>query len=422
MLAEKQKQLLDRRQRWLRAFAIVFTLLTTALLTGTLILAFVGCTASNAAEDALVFLASMAFTVVGLLITFYRPENRVGWILIIAGFGLATVSFTDFYVACYLSGQLSWPGGIYVAWFSHRFAGQLLVIPLFILLPFLFPTGHFLTPRWRWLCLGALSMAGLLTLVTAFAPDMRVDNGLGGTLPLNSPLAWRALPNAFYAQLFSLQGLIVISTSLAGIASLLLRLKRSSGVERQQMKWFTYFLATAVTVQLVFFELPFNILGEEQLATLPWFEWLYTIVLFIVFLGWPLIIGLTIFRYRLYDIDIIIRRTLVYSLVTLTLALVYFGSVVLLQRVFTGMTNQQSPLAIVLSTLLIAALFNPLRRRVQQVIDRRFYRQKYDAQQVMARFANTARDETDMELLTTELNQVVQETMQPEAVSIWLKR
>ena len=133
-------------------------------------------------------------------------------------------------------------------------------------------------------------------------------------------------------------------------------------------------------------------------------------------------IGFAMLRYRLYDVDLVIRRTLAYTLITAVLLLVYFGSVTLLTSVFSRITGQQSALAIVISTLLIAALFNPLRRRVQDWIDRRFFRSKYDAQQVLAQFAVVARDETDLDALTAELLRVVQETMQPEHVSIWLRQ
>ena len=136
----------------------------------------------------------------------------------------------------------------------------------------------------------------------------------------------------------------------------------------------------------------------------------------------PLSIGIAILRYRLWDIDIIIRRTLIYSIITAILALFYFGAVIVLQQFFRSLTGAGDDLAIIVSTLAIAALFNPLRNRVQSSIDHRFYRSKYDAQQVLARFAQTARDEVELEKLTYELLRVVDETMQPSSVSLWLRR
>ena len=182
--------------------------------------------------------------------------------------------------------------------------------------------------------------------------------------------------------------------------------KVSGAVEREQTKWFLLGLVLAFVPLLLLFLV---VDTASMLGT-------------IAFTALPIGIGISILRYRLWDVDVIIRKTLVYTVVTALLALVYFGSVVLLQRLFGVLTGvEQSPLAVVVSTLAIAALFTPLRRRIQDWIDRRFFRKKYNAQQVLAQFALTARDETDLDALTAELVRVVQETMQPEQVSVWLK-
>jgi hypothetical protein len=177
-------------------------------------------------------------------------------------------------------------------------------------------------------------------------------------------------------------------------------------------------LATAVTVQMLIEA--YGALLNPAVFT-AYGGLFYSAVLMLVFGGFPLMVGIAVFKYRLYDIDIIIRRTLTYGALTILLALFYFGSIILLQSAVRALTGQDSPLVIVLSTLLIAALFTPLRRRVQTAIDRRFYRRKYDAQQVLARFARSARDEVQLERLSAELVQVVQETMQPEGASLWLR-
>jgi hypothetical protein len=210
--------------------------------------------------------------------------------------------------------------------------------------------------------------------------------------------------------------MIVLGMLLAGIVSLILRWRRSRGETRQQMKWLTYQLATAGTLFV-----SFEIIGAAFFPAI--FDgWLYLFVLLAFWLGLPVAVGLAVFKYRLYDIDIVIRKTLVYAVLSALLALLYFGSVVLLQgvwRAFTG--DAQSPVVIVASTLVIAALFSPVRRRVQSFIDRRFYRRKYDAQQVLSRFASVARAETDIDSLAAGLERAVYETMQPNQTTIWLR-
>jgi hypothetical protein len=154
---------------------------------------------------------------------------------------------------------------------------------------------------------------------------------------------------------------------------------------------------------------------------LRWLEWTGYVVVVAALVRFPISIGIAIVRYRLYEIDTLINRTLVYALLTVILAAVYFGAVVFLQRVFVALIGERSTLAIVASTLLIAALFNPLRRRIQAFIDRRFYRSKFDARKTLEAFSGKLRDETELEALGDDLVGVVRETMQPSHVSIWLR-
>jgi hypothetical protein len=194
------------------------------------------------------------------------------------------------------------------------------------------------------------------------------------------------------------------------LASVVVRYLRSGGVQRQQIKWLM--LATALSTLMVFFE---EITRIEVDTEVPF---AVSIALF------PVAIAVAIFRYRLYDIDVIINRALVYGTLTVSLVLVYVGGVAATQTVFRLLTGQeqQPQLAVVASTLAIAALFNPLRRRVQGLVDRRFYRRKYDARKTLDDFSIRLRDETDLEQLNADLLSVVKETMQPAHVSLWLRR
>jgi hypothetical protein len=191
---------------------------------------------------------------------------------------------------------------------------------------------------------------------------------------------------------------------------MVLRYRRAAGVERKQIKWLLY----AISLFGIFY-IPYMLFQS-------WGEQIWGLFINLWLIAIPLAIGIAILRYRLFDIDLIIRKTLQYTLLTGLLALVYFGSVILLQSLVENLTGEQSPLVIVLSTLVIAALFNPLRSRIQDFIDRRFFRKKYNAEQALAQFAATARDEVDMDKLTAALLRVVEESVQPEKVSMWMQR
>jgi hypothetical protein len=257
-----------------------------------------------------------------------------------------------------------------------------------VMFVFIFPNGRF-SPRWmRWV---AIIFSGAFVVVLINTDIDFIWFLLLFGLPLLLPPIF-----AFSGQVYRY-------------------IKVSTPEQRQQTKWVLYSLTVILSsFPIVFLLAP--LLLPPDLQTLLEFHLVFLVAMII-----PLSIGISIFRYRLFDIDIIIRRTLTYSTLSLLLALVYFGSIFSLQRIFSAISNQQSPITIVLSTLAIAALFTPLRRRIQDFIDRRFFRAKYDAEQTLSQFAATARDEVDLEQLSDALLGVVEDTMQPESLSLWLK-
>ncbi|HRX03413.1 MAG: hypothetical protein KDI07_07380 [Anaerolineae bacterium] len=271
---------------------------------------------------------------------------------------------------------------------------------IFIALPFIFPNGRFV-PRWMtWPAAAIL----VLTLIATFLPQLSqgVSNTLYSGFLLSAFLLW------FVA---------------AGYSAVYRYRRVSSAAERQQTKWVVagilgfFLLFVPFTIITIWFPPETPTVGRMAFMLLVFMP-----VYMVSYLALPAGVAFAILRYRLWDIDVLVRKTLVYASLTVLLALVFFGVVTLMSSLFSAVSGQQSALAIVVSTLVIAALFNPLRRRLQEGIDRRFFRRKYDAQQVLARFALTARDETDLDALTAELVGVVQETMQPSHVSIWLRK
>jgi hypothetical protein len=210
---------------------------------------------------------------------------------------------------------------------------------------------------------------------------------------------------------------------LASAASLVFRYRRSHGEEREQLKWIAFAGAFVGVLYMIAMVLSFVFPSGSWFArgSPLWLDLVaYSAVL--SFIAIPIAVGFAILKYRLYEIDLIINRALVYGSLTLMLALVYLGGVISLQALLRALTSQGSQLAIVASTLVIAALFNPLRRRIQTVIDRRFYRRKYDSQKTLEAYSKRLRDETDLDALNSELMSVVRETVQPEHLTLWLRR
>jgi len=280
----------------------------------------------------------------------------------------------------------------------------LLLALVLIFMPLLFPDGRL--PSRRWLPVLVLAGVGTVMMVVlgALADTLSVNEAPG--YEIDNPIGVEGLRNVEDLPVFGvLTGLLIFSIVGAG-AAVVVRFRRSRGVERQQMKWFVYAVALMLLVPTEGF-LP-GIFGSVALGA--------------VLIGLPTAIGIAVLRHRLYEIDLIINRTLVYGTLTATLVALYLGGIVLLQRVFVTLTGEKSTLAVVASTLVIAALFNPLRRRIQSFIDRRFYRRKYDARKTLEDFSARLRDETDLETLNAHLVGVVAETMQPAHVSLWLRR
>jgi hypothetical protein len=287
-------------------------------------------------------------------------------------------------------------------------------VPTNVLVAFvalLFPDGKLPSPRWRpfgWLN-GVMAVAGSSAAALLPGPSPFIA-------AIDNPFGVDGLNDIKNLVDGSLEALSYGVLGVAGLVSLYVRFRRGLGAERQQIKW----LALAGTVLLTGTILSYA--GPDSLNGL-WIRQVGFALWVIGFVSLPVAIGIAIFKYRLYDIDLLINRTLVYGALTAALVAVYFGSVATTQAVFRALTGQeeQPQLAIVISTLVIAALFNPLRRRIQSFIDRRFYRRKYDAAKTLEAFSARLRDETDLEALNDELVGVVRDTMQPAHVSLWLR-
>ena len=339
---------------------------------------------------------------VGVVVATRRPAHPIGWLLLASGLIGALQFLSGEYAATMLTLDPERPsGGPTSAWLSILMQTTTFFPLLFLLL--LFPTGRLLSSRWRIVAWTAACGVSLATVTRALNPGplenfASFDNPFGVDATILGPIGAVAV--------WLTQGAL-----LAALLSLVVRVVRSRGEERQQVKWF---VAAAV---LGFFALLGNslLLPENFGGELG--NWLWPIVI----ANLPIAVGIAVLRYRLYEIDILINRALVYGTLTVFLALAYVGVVVGLQAVVRKLSGQESTLAVVASTLAVAALFSPLRRRVQAFVDRRFYRRKYDATKTLEAFSVRLREETDLQALSEALVGVARETVQPEHVSLWLR-
>jgi hypothetical protein len=337
---------------------------------------------------------AIGYSVIGAIIASRLPNHPIGWICCAIGLISAVDHFGGEYaVYALLAHPEVLPGGKAMLWLQSWF--WMLSVGLIVFLLLLFPTGRLPSSRWRpfaWVSVVIISVGVIWSSV--ISPDVRID----------------APPNPIQ--------LLVIALGLVAAASVVVGRRSARGVERQQIKWLLY-VGTIFFVGSVLRIVVFFFMQVEE----SWSVWVGYLLVAVGGLGGPIAIGIAILRYRLYEIDTLINRTLVYGSLTLLLATVYFGGVAATQTIFRALTGQeeQPQLAIVVSTLVIAALFNPLRRRIQSFIDRRFYRRKYDAAKTLEAFSVKLRDETDLDALSDDLVGVVRETMQPAHVSLWLR-
>jgi hypothetical protein len=356
-----------------------------------------------------VSVSGLVFGATGALVASRVPRNSIGWIFCVLALLFEFSVFSDAYVAYGSQASGFLPASAWVGWTS-QWSTNALVPALIVLCFLLFPTGSLPSARWRALVWVVVSMAAVHAASVALAPGTLVDYPIENPVGIESAGALRAVAEASIL-------VLVIPLMLLSVVSLFVRLRRSSGAERQQLKWFAYAAALLASELVVVNGLALLGGAIERKAS--------ELVLFLVFLvvlsGIPVAMGVAILKYRLYDIDLLINRTLVYASLTVLLAAAYVGSVVGLQSVLRVLTGQESTLAIVASTLAIAALFNPLRRRVQGFVDQRFYRRKYHAAKTLESFSARLRDETDLEALNSELVSVVRETMQPAHAGLWLR-
>jgi len=369
--------------------------------------------------ELLVLVPFLAFPLVGALVASIRPYNPIGWICLVAGLLWMLMILSESYSEYGLArpGSVPFPVTVYALLYAWLWVPAVGLMGIYLIL--LFPDGRLPSKRWRplvWFSGALIVLESAAIFLTPGPLDLeQVQNpfGLEGH-PWVTSVALVLLP-------------LLALCMVASAFSLVLRYRHSGDEVRQQIKWVAFagsFMGLLYLGTMSVGSALWLLSGPETPADLgsrSWWGVLLENVMVLSFAGVPVAIGFAVLRYRLYDIDFIINRALVYGSLTAMLALVYFGGVMGLQTIFRGLTGQESTLAVVASTLAIAALFGPLRRRVQAFVDRRFYRNKYDAAKTLEAFNARLREETDLDTLRNDVVGVANATVQPEHASLWLR-
>ena len=364
-----------------------------------------GMLGATLAQELPLIVAFNAYLVVGLILIARRPSNALGWLLVAVGVLINLGGLAESWSRYALVISPGAPLGVLAAWYQTWW-WYLNLAGVLIFLPLLFPTGRPPSRRWRWVLIFAAVDIALLVLVAMCTPELADEEaGYRVTNPIGIDIGVEDVEEGPVGAV--LLGGLVVSMVLS-VASLVVRWRSSRGVERQQLKWFV-FAATIVIVEPLF----------ETTGLLPaW--WVDNDMVFAVEMALPPVaIGLAVTRYRLYEIDRLISRTLTYALVTAVLVALYLGAVAGLSTV-TASAAGDSSIAVAAATLLAAGAFGPVRRRVQNVVDRRFNRSRYDATRTVELFRGTLRDEVDLGALSDGLVGVVGAAVQPQASVLWL--
>jgi hypothetical protein len=357
-------------------------------------------------HDVIFALWGAAYASVGALIGARRPENPIGWILLAAGGVLAASSALFEYANYALEHTRSLPGGVWAIWTENTVAAA--APPLIALALLLFPDGRSELPTW----IAYLPLAATIALFLGLGLDPgALDTQTRSTA---NPVGVNGFSNAI--TVVTGVGWVLLTLSLlAGATAIVVRLRRSSGTARQQLKWVA-FAGAVLALTWVWWTLTYlpplehtPVVGASL------------VVVTITFCGIPVAIGIAILRYRLYAIDTLIRRTLAYSILIALLATLYLASVVVVDEVFRTTSGQSSAIAVTISTLAVAALFRPALTRIRRLVDRRFYRSAYDRERTLAAFTASLRQQIDLLVLEDELLGVVQHTLQPTHSSLWFR-